>query len=235
MKSTILRWEVLAIAGVLFFSFKENGINKRIEDQRNIMVVGSADMSIPVDEITIRISMESKINQMNGLENKTRKLLKSHGIKENQINLDNNISNHWGWHDNKEYKNLYVTVDTAASFQELMKDLKGEHYNNVTITQSTNSKIHDYRKEVKVAAIKAAQDKAKYLLKGLNEDLGVVLSITELEGNENNRGWYYYNRSNSNISNEYLGSKYSKGAKTLNGVQNIKLRYSVQVSFAIEE
>lgn len=48
------------------------------------------------------------------------------------------------------------------------------------IQEMTHTRIEDFRKEVKILALKAAKDKAKYLLESINQSVGNALEIVEV-------------------------------------------------------
>ena len=83
---------------------------------------------------------------------------------------------------------------------------------------------------MKIEAIKAAKEKATYLLESIGEQIGGVLSIEEIPEATN----YWYNQSNM-VSNSNISM--NNGGNNAHGVGNvpmIKLRYEIKAKFEIK-
>ena len=88
-------------------------------------------------------------------------------------------------------------------------------------------KITEYKKSVKIDALKAAKEKAQYLLESINEELGDAIEIIESESSYN--AFYFDEFEISN--NEYREYKPEGG---INNFKKIKLKYKVKVKFGIK-
>lgn len=166
---------------------------KNYIDQNYIEVTGKADMEVTPDEIYIKIFINEKeiknkdLPQMeqamfNKLKEMGFDLSKDLAIKD----LISNFQYYWFIKADillsKEFQLLVHDVKTAGKvFIELQK----LGISNVSIDRVEHSRINEFRKEVKVAAIKAAQDKAKALALAINQDIGRAIYIQELETNAN--------------------------------------------------
>lgn len=93
-----------------------------------------------------------------------------------------------------------------------------------------NKNEQNFRKDVKIQAIKAAKEKAIYLLSAIGEEVGKVISVEEINDN------YNYNPYSSiaSLSNTIvaLDSKTSSGE--INNTSLIKLKYEIKVTFEIK-
>ncbi len=89
-----------------------------------------------------------------------------------------------------------------------------------------NSEIEKYRKEVKIKAMKAAKDKADYLLNAIGERTGKPIYIQE-------RSYQPYYRGRSNMMVKSAG--YSAEADYQLDFQKMTLRYEVFARFEIAE
>jgi hypothetical protein len=178
---------------VLFSSaalFAQTG-EKNFIDQNYIEVTGKSTMEVSPDQIYIKILLNEK-------EIKGKSLVEAEKLmftKFNEMGFDlskdlaikdliSNFQHYWFVKTDillsKEYQLLVHDAKTAGKvFMELQK----LGISNVSIDKVENSKITEYRKEVKIAAIKAAQEKAKSLAIAINQDIGPAIYIQEVENN----------------------------------------------------
>ena len=175
--------------------FAQTG-EKNFIDQNYIEVTGKADMEITPDEIFIRIFINEKDfknKSIAELEQTMFEKLTELGFdlsKDLAIkDLVSNFQYYWFIKADillsKEYQLVVHDAKTAGNvFIELQK----LGISNVSIDKVENSKITEYRKEVKIAAIKAAQEKAKALALAINQDIGRAIYIQELENSFNMAG-----------------------------------------------
>ena len=109
-------------------------------------------------------------------------------------------------------------------------------------------KMDEYKKHIKINAIKAAREKADYLLLAIGEKPGKAISVSEPtgfvsvdDGTYDNRERNYYSNSSygivqSRTSGVFSGSDISgerAGENTI-GDKTIKLNYSINAEFAIQ-
>jgi uncharacterized protein YggE len=170
--------------------YAQTGV-KNFIDQNYIEVTGKSSMEVTPDEIYIKIILnekdikgktltETEKSMFGKLTEMGFNLSKDLAIKD----LLSNFQHYWLTRTDillsKEYQLLVHDAKTAGKvFMELQK----LGISNVSIDRVENSKITEYRKEVKVAAIKAAQEKAKALTMAINQDLGRAIYIQEVENN----------------------------------------------------
>jgi uncharacterized protein YggE len=94
----------------------------------------------------------------------------------------------------------------------------------MNIGELNNTNIEEYKKQVKIKALQAAKEKAKYLVESMGKQLGDVVSIVELgEG----------------FNQPIFASTMLRGVQTntqesINQVKNINLSYQVQATFSIK-
>ena len=74
-------------------------------------------------------------------------------------------------------KNINCLVHDAKTAGKVFIELQKLGISNASINRVENSKITDYRREVKIAAIKAAQEKAKALALAINQDIGRAIYV----------------------------------------------------------
>jgi uncharacterized protein YggE len=94
----------------------------------------------------------------------------------------------------------------------------------MNIAQLKHSKEEDYKKEVKIAALKDAQDKAEYLVESLGEKLGPVISIAEPQFGYSNPVQY---------REASFAKSYDAAGNSATDIRTIKIRYNINATFAI--
>ena len=162
---------------------------KNFIDLNYIEVTGKAEIEIVPDDIYIRILINEKDFKGKTLPD----IEKSLYDKLNELGFDlskdfalkdlvSNFQYYWfikaDVQLSKEYQLLVHDAKTAGKvFIELQK----LGISNASIDRVENSKITDYRREVKIAAIKAAQEKAKALALAINQDIGRAIYVQEIE------------------------------------------------------
>jgi len=203
--------------------------------EKYISVTGSAEVIVKPDEIDLEIVLQEYDEpgigptiELAKLEKKLFDALAENNIPAEKV-LFNNSNYYWyyWWRhrmDHYKTKTFTVKLDKETNFLELMKDLDFKGVSSVTIAKTTNHQIQELRKEVKIQAVKAAKEKARYLLESIDEKLGGLISIEEMP--ENN----YYRQpqtSNMQITTQNTGDE-------IENITSIKLRFEIKATFAIE-
>jgi uncharacterized protein YggE len=89
--------------------------------------------------------------------------------------------------------------------------------------------LQSLRKEVKIAAMKAAKEKAAYLLESIDEKVGRIISVQEVSDNYSSYRW----RGNQNlVSNVSVQS--NRSSDEFDQVTSITLRYQIKAKFEIQ-
>lgn len=209
-----------------------------IDTRKFIEVTGSAEMSVEPDENELQLVLTECISKndtikMDQIDKTFNKILIKNKIDPEIVKLNNTDRYYWWYwwnyyriHGNS--KRVNVKINNKTNILNLVKDLNQDWVQSIQITNSSNSDIQKYRKEVKIKAIKAAREKAEYLLEAMNEQLGGVLSIQELQENND----YYWYRNQNQISNAVINSHSDNDA--ISNIANIKLRYEIKVKFEIK-
>lgn len=95
------------------------------------------------------------------------------------------------WKRRKKDPDLLASISYQLKFSstklidDLVNKLDDEATNNFRITRTSHSKIVEYRKQLKIMAVKAAKEKAVYLAESVNEQVGPAITITEPEESVN--------------------------------------------------
>ncbi|WP_196886293.1 SIMPL domain-containing protein [Aureivirga sp. CE67] len=226
--------------------------NKEIA-QRSIEVTGSATMEIVPDEVSVEIVLKeyfkeefegkkvkrfkTKVN-IETLENELFQNLKNKGVKNDEIVISALLD--FGSYKGKETligKSYIITLNSFKKANDLIKGLNFKGLEDIRISGYDHSKITEYRKQTKINAIKAARDKAQYLLEAIGSKLGKPIEIKE--DVDTGYDWNTTSRSNiisSNNSNSYAGYSYAKPSSKSKFAQSKKivLRYEIYALFEIE-
>ena len=63
----------------------------------------------------------------------------------------------------------------------LVEKLDPEGINSISVAEITHSNIEEIKSELRLEALKSAKEKARYLLNGIDEELGGALEIQEID------------------------------------------------------
>ncbi len=218
---------------------------------KTITVTGSAEMEVIPDEIYVQVDLreykkkgEDKV-ELDKIKTEFLASCKAAGISDNDIAVASydgyNMANIW--RRRKKEPDLLSSISYQLKFSntklidELVNRLDDEATNNFSIIKTSHSKIIEYRKQLKIMAVKAAKEKAVYLSESVNEQLGQAITIAEPE--EYISSDVQAGRYKSNVG---LYEKVTvKGAMDPYGVNDygidyrkIKLRFEVKVLYALK-
>jgi uncharacterized protein len=219
--------------------------NLKTEEQPFIEVTGTAEKEVIPDEIYIKIIIRERyVNRVKVTieeqEEKLKEAIKSLGIDLSNLNLSDANADyvriHWHKKDVLTKKDYTLKVSTATSVGQVFTELEKLEITDAFITRVNHSKMESLRKEVKILAIKAAKDKADYLLIAIGEQTGKPLVIKENEISTN------YTISNVNVRGDRAGGTeyYIDGLKNKSEEDNeiqfqkIKIQSSFYIKFSIK-
>jgi len=217
---------------------------------KTISVTGSAEMEVVPDEIYVQVDLREykkrgeEKTELEKIKNDFLASCKAVGIADSNIALASydgyNMANIW--RRRKKDPELLASIAYQIKFNntrmidELVNRLDDEATNNFSIIKTSHSKITEYRRQLKISAVRAAKEKATYLSESVNEQLGQAITIVEPEEYTNSdvqAGMYK--------SNTTLYEKAKLGAAgyysiSENGVdyRKIKIRYEVKVLYALK-
>jgi len=213
-----------------------------IQNQRYIEVSGIAEQEVVPDEIRLIIGLEEYSMQPHTrtteMVDYTTKMsidliekafltdLEILGIKKDKIIL-NEVGN-YRREEGREFlmsKQYELVLSDVKQIDKIISSLKTPGISNMSIKELKNKDIAEYRKQVKIEALKAAQSKAEYLLSSINKQVGDVLSITEISDDNN------YWMPQTLVSNSYMGNS---GKEGIDNIRKIKLRYEIKVRYEIK-
>ena len=213
-------------------------------DARFIEVNGSSEMNIEPDEMRFQISIEEYWKEeyqkgktyrdyvtkipLEEIEKNLMAALTKIGIVKNQI-IVHRIGQYWSGSGSNFKKNKVVELilKDFSLVDTILQKVKVRGVNSMMIAELKNKDLTKFREGVKIEAMKAARRKAGYLLESVDEDLGELISVVELDNNAN-----CFWKPQDMYANSMLSSnnEESKGAN----MRKIKLRYEIKVRFEIQ-
>ena len=220
---------------------------------KTISVTGSAEMEIIPDEIYVQVDLreykkrgEDKV-ELDKIKADFLANCKAVGIADSNISIASYDGYNMSalWQRRKKDPELLASISYQIKFSstkpmdELIDRLDDQATNNFRVVRTSHSKIVEYRKQLKIMAVKAAKEKAAYLTDAVNEQLGQAITILEPEESSSSdvQNGRYKSVSNAKFR-ETENSNYAKGAYGIvdEGVdyRKLKLRYEVGVLFAIK-
>ena len=222
---------LLLVSTLLVFPLQAQETNKRY-----IEVTGTSEIEIVPDKIHYIIEIREYFEEefdgkskpeeyhtkvsLSQIEQGLRKTLAEAGITQDAIRMQE-IGDYWRkqGQDFLISKKFDITLTDFRQINEIVKriDTKGIH--TMRIGELENKDILAYHQKGKIEALKAAQQKATYLVEALGKKLGDVIRIVE-EGNSN-----IFPFAQSNVL--------SSDAASFDNFRTIKKNYSMLVRFEI--
>ncbi len=160
---------------------------KNFIDQNYIEVTGHADNEVVPDKIFLKFFINEKDFKNQTLSEVEAKMIQK--LKEIGIDVDkklavkdfvSNFQNYWILKPDirliKEYELLVNDAKTAGT---VFLEFEKIGISSISIDKLENSEIDKYELEVKVKAMKSAQEKAKAIATSINQDIGRAILIQE--------------------------------------------------------
>jgi uncharacterized protein YggE len=176
------------LLSISIVGFAQTG-EKNFIDQNYIEVTGKAEIEIIPDMIFLKIVLSDKnnkdklplteiervmIEKLSGLEIDVDKNL-------SVLNFASSLRAQWLRTDVVLTKQYQLIVQDAKTLEKVFFEFQKLGISNVSIVKFDHSQIEQYRKDVKVAAVKAAREKAELLAIALGRTLGNALFVQEAD------------------------------------------------------
>lgn len=240
MKKFFISYVLILLAATGFAQTQVNPYPK------TITVTGSAEMEIIPDEIYVQVDLKEYEKKGQGkinIETIKRNFLnnvKAIGIPDSLISIaayDGFGGNPWLRKKNKKNELLasisyQIKIKTSKQLDDLVDRLDDEATTNFYIQRTSHSKLAEYRKQLKIQAIKAAKEKAQYLTEAINEKAGEAVTINE--PTEYYQPYYNTMRSNVMMKEQAMAGDMAAADGNTVDFRKMKLRYDVTVVFAIK-
>lgn len=211
---------------------------------KTISVTGSAELEIIPDEIYVVVTLKEYEKKGTGkidLESIKTDFLnscKSIGLPDSTITIAAYEGyNPKTWLNKKAKDELYASIayqvkfNSSKKMDELVSKLDDKATQNFDVILASHSRLQEYRKQVKIQAIKAAKAKAEYLTEAVGEQLGVAVNIIE---NQNDTPMEpRYNMNQLTFANSYNYSA-NNNEEAGTDFKKIKIRMEINVVFALK-
>jgi len=215
------------------------------EEKPYIEVNGIAEIEVVPDEIYISIILaeryENKVKvTIEEQEEKMKSAIKSLGIDLKNLFLSDVNADYlkvsWQKKDVLTKKDYVLKVTDANSVGKVFMELDKLAIKDASVSKVNHSKIDSLKREVRIMAIKAAREKADYLLEAIGEQTGKAQIVRENE-------FTPYNATSNTIRGARAGGEilYIDGVKVKEDEDNsivfekIKVKSDVYVKFLIKE
>jgi uncharacterized protein YggE len=238
--------KILLLAATCYFFSGASGQQPAANPfPKTITVTGSAEMEVIPDEIYVNVVIREY--QKRGEDKKELETLKTDfiaacktiGIADSAISIVSytGFNNYYWLRKKKKSPDLNASITYQVKFSaskqmdDLIEKLDDEATQSFDIVNTSHSKMTEFRRQLKIGAVKAAKEKAIYLTDAIGEKLGSAITVKEPD--ESNIR--IANVSNGIYSQTRYESNYKPSDKSIEvDFKKIKLRYEVSVIFAIQ-
>lgn len=217
----------------------------RGEEIPYIEVTGMAEKEIIPDEIYIAITIRERHEGRDKISLEKQESDLKEALKSINVSLDNlflsdanagYVRVKWSKKDVITKTEYLLKVENASTVGKVFEELDKLKIVGAHISRVSHSKIIEFKRTIRIMAIKAAKEKADYLLDAIGEQTGRALKVTEIKEN------YSQNGANSNIlssrSNATIitveGTNTKNSNKRTIQFKKIKLHASIYVKFEIK-
>jgi len=229
---------IFLIALLPCFIFAQTG-QKNFIDQNFIEVTGKSEMEVTPNLIYLKIFINEKdIKGKLTLPEREEMMIST--LKEIGVDIDKDLSIKDISSNFKYYLLTKNDILLSKEYQLLVKDgkiasrvfieLEKIGISNVSIDKLDNNNLENFRKEVKIDAIKAAKNKASSLAIAINQRIGKAIYIQEIEPNFRNG---VPGTSNSILIRGTSTEKYSSNTQPDIDFETIKIEYSILCRFEL--
>lgn len=227
---------------LLFTCLQATAQESLYSDRRTISVTGTAEQEVTPDEIYVAVELkeyEVKGKGKVGLESIRRNFLsaaKALGLPDSVITIasyDGMNGSDW-WEQKKRKEELYASITyqvklrSGKEVHDLVGRLDDKATENFSVARVAYSKTTELRRQLKIDAIRAAREKARYLAEAIDARIGDPVTITE----DTDNGSYWTPR--AMMTNTVSVGPTNEDAESGNAFQRIKLKYSISAVFALK-
>ena len=235
------RFFILAMTFLFFMTSRAQNVANPYP--KTVTVTGSAEMEIVPDEIYVMVDLkeyEKKGSAKVSIDKIRQDFLtavRSLGLPDSAVSVaayDGYNGNPWLRKKNKKEELLasityQVKLKSAAQVDQLVDKLDDNATSNFYIARTSHSKLDQFRKNLKIQAVKAAKEKAGYLAEAIGEQVGVAVTINE----PNEYFQPYYGRV-ANSMMKVQSVEMDQAAEPQADFKKMKLKYDVTVVFALK-
>lgn len=195
-----------------------------------ITVTGTAEKEIIPNEIVIAITLKEHMDGKvkSSIEVQEKRLfdeLKKHSIDLKKLTFNNASASQLNirkkTNDLMNEKRYELKLNTLQEVNQAINAFDEANIKSFYISEMTHSEIEEYRKEVKILALQAAKNKAKYLLESIDQKVGNALEVIEVDS---------FSKSTANSNVAYMKEESGNDI----GIKPMVVKYSMQAKFEIK-
>jgi uncharacterized protein len=218
------------------YSFGQSNEGSILTNSRYIDVTGSAEREIDPNQITVSIALKeyeenkSKVS-IEELDKDFQSAVSKSRIEKDRISIEklsiNAITQKKRDREAFAEKVYLIKFSDSEDLMAFMKNLSGIIIERFNIVELSHTDIVKYRLELKIQALKAAENKAEQLLNAVGAKKGKALIIRELDPIQN--PWMQqdlYSNTMMSVATVEEESGFS--------IKKINLRYEIQALFEIQ-
>jgi uncharacterized protein YggE len=162
--------------------------------QKTISVTGTSEIEVVPDQIYVQVDLR-EYTKKNGdkiditsIRNNFLSACKSIGLADSDVTIQGYQgydNSYWWWKKKKQDPDMkagityWVKVSKVSMLDALVDKMDDEATQNFSIVKTAYSQIDRVTKDMKIAAVKAARDKAAYLAEAIGEYVGEAVTINE--------------------------------------------------------
>jgi len=236
----------LLMGAVLFPSFSQTAAVSITPPTRKIEVSGFAEVEVTPDEIYFSVSLREYFNDeknqkdkvnITTLEKQLIKAVADAGLPKEALTISG-LGGYQNYVDKKkkpatflESKQYELKVDRADKLDGILSKVESRGIQYANVARVDHSKKEEYKKQVKINALKSSKEKAVYLLEAVDQKLGPVLEIREVEDNINYPQPMY---AKANVRMYAAAESADMVQDSSVEYQKIKFSYRMQAAFEIK-
>ena len=206
-------------------------VNAQESDGRYVEVTGSSEIEVVPDEIHFLVQIKEywqeeytgKSKKEEDFHTKVPLAMIEKDLRKSLRKIG--ITDYWRQRG-KEFligKQLDIRLTDFEQINSIIRSVNTWGIESMRIGELKHKDLPMYRKQGKIEALKAAREKASYLVEAMGQQLGEVIRI--IEPADNNISRYLPFEAQSNVS---------MGAAATEQYRVIKLRYEMMARFAIK-
>ena len=197
MKKAILL-SALLFGAIVSPSFSQTATVQLAPSVPKIEVAGFAEMEVIPDEIYFNVSLREYYNDeknqkdkvlISTLEKQLIKAVADAGLPKEALSISG-VGGYQNYVDKKkkpatflEAKQYELKVSSPEKLDGILSKVESRGVQYANVGRVDHSKREEFKKQVKIDALKAAKEKANYLVAAVDQKLGQVLEIRELDEN----------------------------------------------------
>lgn len=180
---------------LIIFTLSANAqtAEKNFIDQNYIEVVGTAKMDVTPDLIYLKIILRERDNKnkqsLEAIESSMKNKLSEIGVDlTKDLYVKDFVSSFRSFFLSKTEivltKEYQLIIHDTKTLQKVFIEFQKLEISNVSIQKVDHTKMDQFRKEVKINAIKAAKEKAESLSTSINQTIGRAIFVQEQDINQ---------------------------------------------------